>query len=129
MNVNELATAKDPDLRYATVAEFAEDLRRFRRGDPIGGIDEARAGGSLVFHSATTRSPEGSLVTDGGRILTVVGRGPDLASAQGIASAAADRVTFAGVQRRRDIAVAVPDGPARGSAPTVDAGRAVVSIR
>ena len=100
-----------------------------RRGDPIGGIDEARAGGSLVFHSATARSPEGSLVTDGGRILTVVGRGPDLASAQGIASAAADRVTFAGVQRRRDIAVAVPDGPARGSAPTVDAGRAVVSIR
>ncbi len=75
-----------------------------RRGDAISGLDEAAADGALVFHAGTTRDPDGTVRTHGGRVLAVVGRGPDLASAAAVADAAADRIRFAGVQRRHDIA-------------------------
>jgi phosphoribosylamine--glycine ligase len=83
-----------------------------RRGDPIAGLGFAAGAGALVFHAGTAALPDGRYTTAGGRVLTVVGRGPDLASARGRAEAAADRIAFAGVQRRSDIAATVPTGPA-----------------
>jgi phosphoribosylamine--glycine ligase len=75
-----------------------------RRDDPIIGLDRAAAGGALVFHAGTSRSADGVYHTAGGRVLAVVGQGTDLASAAAIATAAADEVTFDGLQRRHDIA-------------------------
>ena len=49
-----------------------------RRGDPISGIDAAAAQGALVFHAGTVGRPQGGFGTNGGRVLTVVGRGPTL---------------------------------------------------
>lgn len=72
-------------------------------GDRIAGLDEAVARGGLVFHGGTRRTPDGEFVTDGGRIVTIVGRGPDLAAARAAAERAADAVSFPGLQRRRDI--------------------------
>ncbi len=77
-------------------------------GDRIGGLAAASAAGALVFHAATCPSAGGGWETDGGRVLAVVGRGADLAAARVMAETAADAVTFAGAQRRRDIAT----GPA-----------------
>lgn len=57
----------------------------------------------LVFHAGTTLDAEGRLVTSGGRVLSVVGIGPDLASAQTRSLEAAERITFEGRQFRRDI--------------------------
>jgi phosphoribosylamine--glycine ligase len=74
-----------------------------RTGDEIRGIAAARASGALVFGAGVDNDTEGSLVTRGGRVLTVVGRGPDLGSAADQAYEAADRISFAGKQRRRDI--------------------------
>ena len=74
-----------------------------RPGDPIEGLDRARAAGALVFHGGTTRDEAGDYATAGGRILTVVGRGPDVATAGAEAESAADLVAFLGVQRRHDI--------------------------
>jgi len=106
-----------------------------RRGDAITGLDAARGAGALVFHSATatavaaaatataTEPPSGEtgeargepgFVTDGGRVLTVVGRGPDVASARGVAERAADRIAFDGAQRRRDIAASLPPAASQG---------------
>jgi phosphoribosylamine--glycine ligase len=76
-----------------------------RRGDPIEGLD--RLGAALVFHAGTRREADRWL-TDGGRVLTVVGRGADLAGARENAEAAADGVAFRGVQRRHDIAAPAP---------------------
>jgi phosphoribosylamine--glycine ligase len=85
-----------------------------RRGDAIEGLDRARDTGALVFHGGTARSEAGGYRTAGGRILTVVGRGPDHAAARAQAEAAANLITFEGVQRRHDIgADAVPLGTAR----------------
>jgi phosphoribosylamine--glycine ligase len=74
-----------------------------RRGDEIGGLDEASAHGALVFHAGTT-GRGGTWRTNGGRVLTVVGRGPDLATAREAAERAADAISWNGMQRRRDIA-------------------------
>ena len=85
-------------------------------GCEILGIDEAEAlDGALVFH-AGTRDVDGRLVTAGGRVLTVVGRGPSYESATATAYEAASRIRFAGMQYRRDIgqkALAAPSSAAR----------------
>ena len=73
-----------------------------RRGDPIRGLGES--GDALVFHAGTRRDG-GTWLTNGGRVVTVVGRGADLVEARARAEAAAERITFRGLQRRHDVAV------------------------
>lgn len=80
-----------------------------RRGDPIAGLEAAAALGALVFHAGTNGRPDGSYGTNGGRVLTVVGRGPDLAAARDVAERAADAISWDGLQRRRDIGIDAPD--------------------
>ncbi len=79
-----------------------------RRGDAIDGLAEAAATGALVFHAGTEEDADGTVRTAGGRILTVVGRGHDLAAARAAASEAADRIHAPGLQRRHDIGTAAP---------------------
>ena len=57
----------------------------------------------LVFHASTARNGK-KLVVDGGRALSVVGVGPDLASARERAYAAAEVIRWPGMQMRSDIA-------------------------
>jgi phosphoribosylamine--glycine ligase len=83
-----------------------------KRGEPIRGLDAANAAGALVFHAGTVRRPGGGYGTNGGRVLTVVGRGPSLAAAREAAERGADAIAWEGMQRRRDIAVAAPAAPA-----------------
>jgi phosphoribosylamine--glycine ligase len=73
------------------------------RGDEIAGLGEASATGALIFHAGTKRNADGRFVTDGGRVLTVVGRGSSLEAARGAAERGADAISWAGVQRRHDI--------------------------
>ena len=81
-------------------------------GGQIHGIPDARAIGALVFCGGVAPSSDGGLQTAGGRVLSVVGDGPDLESAASAAYEAADRITFPGMQLRRDIgrAARVPAG-------------------
>ena len=72
-----------------------------RNGDVINGL-EARVDGATVFHGATTTS-QAEVVTNGGRVLTVVGRGKDLAQARTNAYDRVQTISFAGQQFRRDI--------------------------
>ena len=83
-----------------------------RRGLPIEGLEAAESAGALVFHGGSIARPEGGYATNGGRVLTVVGRGPDLAAARTAAEQAADLISWEGMQRRRDIAAALPASPA-----------------
>ena len=80
---------------------------RPRPGDVIEGIDDAVAAGALVFHAGTALH-NGQLVTNGGRVLSVVALGEDVTEAADRAYGAADMISFAGKQMRRDIAAAVP---------------------
>jgi len=74
-----------------------------RSGDVIAGLDAATAvPGALVFHAGTAPR-DGAVVTSGGRILTVVGRGPSFQQAIDTAYRAVSHVKFAGMQYRSDI--------------------------
>src|SRR5687768_18200279 len=75
----------------------------FETGKVISGISEASTvPGALVFHAGTSRR-EGQLVTAGGRVMTVVGRGTTSREAIETAYRAASHIRFDGMQFRRDI--------------------------
>ena len=99
-----------PDLRWSsdaavTVVVAAEGYPDSpRSGDPIGGLDAAAdVDGAYVLH-AGTRIRDGEVVSSGGRVLSVVGTGTDIAEARRVAYEAVDRVSLAGSQHRTDIA-------------------------
>ena len=70
------------------------------RGRPIAGVDAVR--NALVFHAGTRRS-DGTLVTDGGRVLGVTALGDTIAAAVEAAYGAAACVHWPGMHYRRDI--------------------------
>ncbi len=72
-------------------------------GDPIAGLDAALAEDVQVFHAGTRRDEGGRVVTSGGRVLTVCALGDGLDAAARRAYDAAARITFRGMQHRRDI--------------------------
>jgi phosphoribosylamine--glycine ligase len=72
-------------------------------GTPIEGIEDAEARGALVFHAGTALQ-DGRLVTNGGRVLNVVGVGDTVAHARTAAYDAAACIDFAGMRFRGDIA-------------------------
>jgi len=89
-------------------------------GRVIEGLARAAAvPGALVFHAGTA-ARDGAIVTAGGRVLTVVGRGPTYPDAIAVAYRAVSEIRFEGMQFRTDIgrkAVAAheaqdPAGPA-----------------
>jgi phosphoribosylamine--glycine ligase len=66
-------------------------------GRPIAGIADAeREAGVSVYHAGTA-APDGHLVTAGGRVLSVVGRGPTFADAIQRAYAGVARISFDGM--------------------------------
>ena len=96
------------DAAVAVVLAAANYPEAPRRGDPIAGLAEAERDGATIFHSGTTRGPDGQYRTNGGRVLSVVGLGATIAAARANAEKAADRITWEGMQRRHDIAVRLP---------------------
>jgi phosphoribosylamine--glycine ligase len=82
-------------------------------GRPITGLDAAGALDDVtVFHSGTALR-DGRIVTAGGRVLTVVGRGTTFAGARERAYAGASAIHFDGMQYRRDIGVKAQEAGAR----------------
>jgi phosphoribosylamine--glycine ligase len=72
-------------------------------GIPIHGLDTAgRLQDVLVFHAGTARRGE-DIVTAGGRVLTVVGRGPTFEDAIARAYAGVSAISFDGMHYRNDI--------------------------
>ncbi|GIP34552.1 phosphoribosylamine--glycine ligase [Paenibacillus sp. J2TS4] len=73
----------------------------YPKGLPIEGLEEVTD--SLVFHAGTAIR-DGQPVTNGGRVLGVVGLGRDIAEARAKAYADADKIRFQGKHYRTDIA-------------------------
>src|SRR5262249_10565934 len=72
-------------------------------GKVITGLDAASTlDDVLIFHAGTTRVGD-DIVSNGGRVLTVVGRGGTYETAIARAYAAVERIAFDGVHVRRDI--------------------------
>lgn len=74
-----------------------------QKGDEIKGLDRGLGENVIVFHAGTAAEGE-KLFVDGGRVLNVVGIGDNIDSARDRAYEAAERITWPGVEFRRDIA-------------------------
>jgi phosphoribosylamine--glycine ligase len=72
-------------------------------GNPISGLADASIMRDTAIFQAGTAIANGKVVTAGGRVLAVVARGADADGARAAAYAAADKVSFDGMQRRDDI--------------------------
>ena len=100
-------------------------------GRPLRGADPAALddrpvpahGGVLCFHGATRRRGDGALESAGGRVVTFVGVGRDLARARETVYAAVASCRLEGAHFRRDIAAAVAESEREPAA----AGRGAIS--
>lgn len=74
----------------------------YQKGVRIGGLQNIRQEGSYVFHSGTRRD-NNQWVTDGGRVLGIMGMDGDLPSALAKAYRVVKMIKFDGAHYRRDI--------------------------
>ncbi|GAB2684471.1 phosphoribosylamine--glycine ligase [Thalassiella azotivora] len=82
-----------------------------RTGDVVTGVAQADAlDGVHVLHAGTSVGPSGELLSAGGRVLSVVGTGRDLAAAREAAYAGVAAVGLDGSHHRTDIAAAAASG-------------------
>ena len=77
-------------------------------GATITGLDLLDDDRALVFPAGVRTDVDGAPRVSGGRVLAVTGLGDDLAGARDAAYAAIARISFAGMQVRRDIAWRAP---------------------
>lgn len=75
----------------------------YEKGKPISGLGSvANDRKAVVFHAGTAEA-EGKTVTNGGRVLDVVGRGDDIKAAIDKAYSVIPRISFEGMHYRKDI--------------------------
>ena len=79
-----------------------------RTGTVIDGLEAAAATPGALIFQAGTRIENGHLLSDGGRVLTIVGTGPTHETARATAYAAAAQVRWPEGSYRRDIGVQPP---------------------
>lgn len=111
---NKLAEA---ELRWSNNACVAVVLASggypgtYETGLPISGLSDLDPD-VLVFHAGTRREADGTTVTAGGRIVTIVASGATLEAAREKAYRNVERIHFDGMHYRRDIGAAAQLQPA-----------------
>ena len=105
------------------------------KGLPIDGLEKP-ASQAVIFQAGTRASASaekntaGDILTDGGRVLGVTGWGADLKAALGNAYRALEKISFEGMQYRKDIgwrALAAQDSYAQAGV-DIDAGNRAVKL-
>jgi phosphoribosylamine--glycine ligase len=76
---------------------------RYGKGYPISGFEKIQYPDCKIFFAGVNSSDEKGLVTDGGRVLHVVGKGKTLKQAREIAYREIEKIHFEGVRYRSDI--------------------------
>jgi phosphoribosylamine--glycine ligase len=79
----------------------------YKTGVPITGLETVKETypSSLVFHAGTAKNDAGEFVTNGGRVLGIVGLGEDITAAREQAYQVAKEINFEGKHQRSDIAL------------------------
>lgn len=70
-------------------------------GDKISGLENIKE--AMVFHAGTSKDLNGNFVTSGGRVLGITASGENLEEALNIAYEAVSKISWDGIQFRRDI--------------------------
>jgi phosphoribosylamine--glycine ligase len=93
----------DPRPALAVVAASKGYPGDYPKGVPITGIDKADALPNVKVFQAGTKTQEGQIVTDGGRVLAVTALGDTVLQAQQRAYKAMELIHFEGMHYRHDI--------------------------
>ncbi|MBB3111934.1 phosphoribosylamine--glycine ligase [Paenibacillus phyllosphaerae] len=101
--LNELELEWSDESAVCVIAASEGYPASYPKGRVITGLDAAKAQGALVFHAGTSLK-DGEFVTNGGRVLGIVGRGQDIAEARARAYEAVSAIHFEGMHVRTDIA-------------------------
>ncbi|OGI71663.1 phosphoribosylamine--glycine ligase [Candidatus Nomurabacteria bacterium RIFCSPHIGHO2_02_FULL_35_13] len=75
----------------------------YEKGKIIRGIEEAERNNNIIVFHAGTKIEKDNLITNGGRVLGVSAIGSDLKKALDIAYEAVSKISFEGMQYRKDI--------------------------
>lgn len=100
--VGKLNLNRKPGAAVSVVLASGGYPGSYEKGKAITGIEAAEKNGAIVFH-AGTKLEKGVLVTSGGRVMNVVGTGPDLKAAIKGAYQAAEKINFDKKMMRTDI--------------------------
>ncbi|NQT72572.1 MAG: phosphoribosylamine--glycine ligase [Chloroflexi bacterium] len=79
----------------------------YKKGFPISGLSDVNKD-TLIFHAGTATNGTGQVVTDGGRVLTVVAKGKTYSDARDKVYQDVEKINFEGCQYRKDIAIIEP---------------------
>jgi phosphoribosylamine--glycine ligase len=101
-----------PDAAVCVVLASGGYPGPYARGKTISGIEMAEEDPRIKVFHAGTRSDEGRLITDGGRVLGVTAVGKNLACAIMSAYEAVNKIRFEGMHYRRDIGASGLQQPA-----------------
>lgn len=75
----------------------------YDKGDVIHGLETVDSDHCKVFHAGTANNDNGDIVTNGGRVLCVVGLGDSVTEAQRVAYEGANKINWNNVYLRTDI--------------------------
>ena len=105
-------TLADTEVRFSDGAAACVILAsggypvQYEKGKPISGLTNGQLAGEeniTVYHSGTAITEDGTLVTNGGRVLGVTATAPGLPRAIAIAYEAAEHIHFDKLHKRTDI--------------------------
>ncbi len=100
--LNEVDVDWDPRASLGVVLAAGGYPERYRKGDPIEGLDGCDGEDTKIFHAGTAEK-DGRVVTAGGRVLCAVALGDTVRDAQHRAYELADRIHWQDKACRRDI--------------------------
>ena len=110
-SLDQLAVEMEPGTCVGVVLASGGYPGGFEKGKVISGLDRLDED-TLVFH-AGTREENGSLLTNGGRVLTVVGRGNTIGQALDRVYREVEKIHFDKMHFRRDIGFRALEGENR----------------
>ena len=102
-NLGQIDVEWSEDACVGVVMASAGYPASYETGFPVTGLDNLDKD-ILVFHAGTRVGSEGQVLTDGGRVLTVVAMGKNIAEAREKVYHNISRIYFKGCHYRRDIA-------------------------
>ena len=99
----DVAISWSPDSAVCVVMASGGYPGSYEKGKMISGLERAAEVKNVVVYHSGTALKGGVVVTDGGRVLGVTGRGPSIAAAIDTAYAGVKEIAFDGAHFRRDI--------------------------
>jgi phosphoribosylamine--glycine ligase len=99
---NRLDIKMRPGASVCVIAASGGYPGKYAAGKPIHGLPDQPSDNVVVFHSGTAVK-DGQPVTAGGRVLAITSMAPDLRTALNLAYAQLAKISFEGMQFRRDI--------------------------